>query len=215
MPPQSLTHPSANNNYNHQFFFYHINPDFYNINFSILITKKIVITGGPGTGKSSIINKLIKRSYICLEEISRQVTLDAKADGIDQLFLTHPLLFSERLLEGRKQQFLTANTLDSNLVFIDRGIPDIVAYMDYVGDNYPQYFIDACKNNTYDHIFILKPWKAIYTSDQVRYENFEQAETIHTHLLNTYQTFKYQLNDVPFDTIEKRTDYIIKALDTL
>ncbi|MGB1308804.1 MAG: AAA family ATPase, partial [Oceanihabitans sp.] len=28
-------------------------------------TKKIVITGGPGTGKSSIINELIKRGYGC------------------------------------------------------------------------------------------------------------------------------------------------------
>ena len=64
-----------------------------------LNTKKIVITGGPGTGKSSLINELIKRGYTCLEEISRQVTLDAKKQGIDQLFLTNPLLFSELLFK--------------------------------------------------------------------------------------------------------------------
>ncbi|MGB5418614.1 AAA family ATPase, partial [Algibacter sp.] len=51
-------------------------------------TKKIVITGGPGTGKSTLVNELINRGHICLEEISRQVILDAKKQGIDQLFLT-------------------------------------------------------------------------------------------------------------------------------
>ncbi|HEX5742987.1 MAG TPA: AAA family ATPase, partial [Flavobacteriaceae bacterium] len=35
---------------------------------------KIVITGGPGTGKSTLINELIKRGYNCLEEISRDIT---------------------------------------------------------------------------------------------------------------------------------------------
>ncbi|MEO6346815.1 MAG: AAA family ATPase, partial [Aquaticitalea sp.] len=68
-------------------------------------TKKIVITGGPGTGKSSIINELKARGHVCFDEISRQVTLEAREKGIEQLFLTEPLLFSELLLKGRLKQF--------------------------------------------------------------------------------------------------------------
>ena len=63
--------------------------------------KKIVITGGPGTGKTTLINALITSGYNCLPEISRQVTLQAQKDGIEQLFLEKPLLFSELLLSGR------------------------------------------------------------------------------------------------------------------
>ena len=97
-------------------------------------SKKIIITGGPGTGKSSIINQLIKKGHTCLEEISRQVTLEAKNQGIDQLFLSDPLLFSELLLKGRQKQFQQAETLAADTVFFDRGIPDIVAYMDFIGN---------------------------------------------------------------------------------
>lgn len=175
-------------------------------------TRKIVITGGPGTGKSTLINELIKQGYPCLKEISRQVTLDAQKEGIGQLFLTNPLLFSELLLKGRQQQFEEANKLQSDIIFFDRGLPDVLAYMNYIGDTYPQSFVDACKNVVYDTVFVLKPWETIYTSDSERYESFEQALEIHDHLLNTYQQFNYNLIDVPFGTIVNRTDYILKVL---
>ncbi len=175
-------------------------------------TLKIVITGGPGTGKSSIINELIKREFTCFEEISRQVTLDARKDGVDQLFLTKPLLFSELLLEARTKQFHDAES-SKDLVFLDRGLPDVVAYMDYVNSHYPKRFIDTCKKHVYDAVFVLAPWQEIFVSDSERYENFDQAVEIHHALLDTYKRFGYELVDVPFDSIEKRADFIIETLN--
>lgn len=175
-------------------------------------TKRIVITGGPGTGKTSIINELINRGFDCLEEISRQVTLEAQQKGIEQLFLTEPLLFSEMLLDGRIRQFMQAKELFEANVFLDRGIPDIVAYMDYVQTKYPNKFISACEEYNYDHVFILAPWQEIYISDNERYESFDQALIIHDHLIETYSHYGYDLFDVPFNSVSKRTDFIINML---
>lgn len=177
--------------------------------------KKIIITGGPGTGKTSIINELLRRDFVCLEEVSRQVILDAQKKGIEQLFLTNPLLFSDKLLEGRKKQFHKALSNDREFTFLDRGIPDIVAYMDFLGTSYPERFIEACKKHTYEHVFILAPWQQIYVSDNERYENFDQALQIHDHLVNTYSRYGYDLHDVPFDSIEKRTDFILNIVKNL
>ncbi|WP_353777799.1 AAA family ATPase [Winogradskyella sp. 3972H.M.0a.05] len=175
-------------------------------------TKKIVIAGGPGTGKTSIINNLEQRGFVCFEEISRQVTLKAREQGIEQLFLTNPLLFSEMLLEGRKQQFLDAKAHESSVVFLDRGLPDVLAYMDYIGDTYPDEFVSACENHKYDYVFILAPWQEIFVSDSERYENFEQAIEIHEYLLKTYTRFDYKLIDVPFGSVDFRTDFILDTL---
>ena len=191
------------------------NYEFYNQNLAKLKIKKVVITGGPGTGKTSIINELKSRGFNCLDEVSRQVTLKARKDGIDQLFLTQPLLFSELLLEGREAQFKEADTVNTKIVFMDRGLPDVLAYMDYIGDSYPQKFIDSCKTNLYDIVFILEPWQEIFISDSERYENFDQAVRIHHHLLNTYERFNYQLLDVPFGRIEERTDFILNVVNSL
>jgi predicted ATPase len=178
-----------------------------------LNTRKIVITGGPGTGKSSIINELKKRGHICFDEISRQVTLEARKKGIEQLFLTEPLLFSELLLKGRLKQFQDADQFKRETIFLDRGLPDVLAYMDYFGTSYPTHFVETCQNNCYDYVFVLAPWQAIFVSDSERYETFEQAERIHQHLLNSYENFGYNLLDVPFESIEKRTDFILDALN--
>lgn len=178
-------------------------------------TKKIVITGGPGTGKSSIITELLKRGYSCLEEISRQVTLEARKDGVDQLFLNNPLLFSELLLKGRRQQFIEAESINSGLVFLDRGIPDVLAYMDYIGNEYPNDFVESCHKNIYDYVFILSPWQEIFISDNERYESFKQSVKIHHHLLNTYEKFDYNLLHVPFDTVEKRADHILDTINSM
>lgn len=172
----------------------------------------IVIIGGPGTGKTTIIDGLVQNGYCCYPEISRQVTAQAQQQGIEQLFLENPLLFSELLLEGRKKQFLDAHQEPHNIVFLDRGIPDVLAYMHYIGDSYPSFFDEACKEHIYSKIFILPPWEDIYVSDQERYENFEQAQLIHDHLVETYKKYGYELIEVPKDTVDKRILFILEQI---
>jgi predicted ATPase len=172
----------------------------------------IVIIGGPGTGKTSIIEKLIANGHCCYPEISRQVTLEAQKQGIEQLFLKNPLLFSELLLEGRKKQFESACNEPHEVVFLDRGIPDVLAYMHYIGDSYPSFFDTACREHIYTRIFILPPWEEIYVSDKERYENFEQAKLIYNHLTETYQNYGYELIEVPKDSVDNRILFILDKI---
>lgn len=172
----------------------------------------VVIIGGPGTGKTTIIEGLLAKGFCCYPEISREVTLEAKKQGIEQLFLENPLLFSELLLEGRKKQFHKAQKEPHNIVFLDRGIPDVLAYMHYIGDSYPAFFDQACRDHIYTKIFLLPPWEDIYISDNERYENFEQAKLIYNHLTETYQKYGYDLIEVPKGTVEERISFILNQL---
>ncbi|MFA5556700.1 MAG: ATP-binding protein [Flavobacteriaceae bacterium] len=170
----------------------------------------VLLIGGPGTGKSTLVNILSKRGYVCYPEISRQVILEAQRQGIDQLFLEQPLLFSQKLLEGRINQYKSALNENENIVFIDRGIPDVLAYMHYIGDtDYPDNFDTACKEHKYTKLFILPIWDEIYSSDNERYENLEQAKQIQEYLIKTYEDLGYHLIEVPKDTPEKRADFIL------
>lgn len=176
-------------------------------------TQKIALIGGPGTGKTTLINALKTKGYNCMEEISRQITLEAQEKGIEQLFLEDPLLFSEHLLLGRQKQFLEANAIEDGVVFFDRGIPDVVAYLDYLKTSYPNTFKTICSQHIYDKIFILKPWKAIYKQDNERYETFEQALILHNFLVKTYTDYGYSIIETPFGTVEERLDFILNNLN--
>jgi predicted ATPase len=174
--------------------------------------QKIVLIGGPGTGKTTIINELIKRDFHCMPEVSRAVILKAKKQGVEQLFLTEPLLFSKMLLEGREEQYRTATNLKEKIVFFDRGIPDVHAYMNYFNTTYPAYFIEKSNAFMYTHIFHFSPWEEIHTTDNERYESFEESVKIDTFLVAAYSELGYTLIHVPFGSVEERTNFIIKSL---
>ena len=174
--------------------------------------QKIVITGGPGTGKSTVIEELANRNYACMFEISREITLNARKNGIEQLFLTKPLLFSELLLEGRINQYIKAEKKNNDIVFFDRGIPDIHAYMNYISVDYPNTYISKSKMFRYDYVFLMDPWKDIFISDNERYENFEQSLAIHNHLKRAYNELGYNTIDVPFDSVNNRANFILKSI---
>ncbi len=174
--------------------------------------QKIVLIGGPGTGKTTVINYLANKGFNCMPEISREVTIEAQKKGIEQLFLTKPLLFSEMLLEGRIQQHKKASELNNNIVFFDRGIPDVFAYMDYYNTDYPKKFKQKSNAFTYSKVFHFAPWKEIHTTDNERYESFEEAVKIDTFLTKAYTNLGYQLINVPFGDIEQRAHFILNSL---
>lgn len=183
---------------------------------------KVVITGAPGTGKTSIVNGLEKKGFHCFHEIIRDMTSKAKMQGDAKDFVSNPLVFVEDamqfnrdLLQGRASHF--KKSLDANvpISFFDRGIPDVLAYMDFFGQSYGQDFIEPCQMHRYDTIFIVPPWEDIYVSDNERLETFEEAENIHHALMNTYTQFGYDPILVPKDAVSQRITFILETLNQL
>src|SRR5690606_7809434 len=142
------------------------------IKLKLLETKRIVITGGPGSGKTALISNLEKKGFDVMHEISRDITLKAQKEGIAQLFLEKPILFSEKLLERRLKHCHQAKESKAPILFYDRRMCDIVTYMDFASTEYPNTFSEACLLNRYDEIFLLPPWESIYEQDNERYESF-------------------------------------------
>ncbi|HTO35205.1 MAG: ATP-binding protein [Flavobacteriaceae bacterium] len=174
----------------------------------------IVLTGGPGTGKTTVIELLEQKGFCCYPEISRDIINKAREQGIDQLFLENPILFSEMLLEGRKKQFISASEKSEKLIFLDRGLPDVLAYMHYIGDSYPASFRNICNEHKYSKVFLFPHWEEIYISDNERYENFEQSKLIYKHLKETYLDFGYEIIEMPKDTPENRILFILDEISS-
>jgi predicted ATPase len=175
--------------------------------------KRVLLIGGPGSGKTTILSDLKKRGYTCFKEVSREIIKEAHKKGIKQLFLTNPDEFNQKVLDGRINQFKASDKIDVDYVFIDRGLPDIIAYNDYLNINSKPDIIQASKQFIYDYVFLFPAWKKIYKNDNERYESFEQALVIEAKLKETYTNFGYEIYEVPIGEIYERTNYILNIVE--
>lgn len=149
-----------------------------------------------------------------MPEISRMITREAQQTGVEQLFLKEPLLFSKMLLQGRIDQYKNAVELGHDIVFFDRGIPDIFGYLNYVQLDYPNDFVRQSVKFRYSKVFMMPPWRAIYKTDNERYETYEQSLAIYDFLVEAYQKLEYNIITVPENKIEDRVEFILNAMDS-
>jgi len=175
--------------------------------------KRILLTGGPGTGKTTVLQHLKKRGHTCFDEVSRAIILEAQQRGIKQLFLTHPDEFNEKLLAGRIQQHQDCETHNADFIFLDRGLPDIIAYNNYINVSSSDELKNAIEKHLYDFVFVFPPWKAIYKKDNERYETYEEAVKIYENLKKTYSDLNYEVLEVPVDTLNERVNYILNIVE--
>jgi len=173
-------------------------------------SKKIVITGGPGSGKSSLIDELENKKFNCEKEIVRSLTLEGKKDGNDQLFLKEPLNFSKTLLDLRISQFNKKQV--ASITFFDRGVQDTLAYLNFIKTKYDSDLLKKCEKVKYQMVFILPPWKEIYEQDKCRYETFEESIKIYEEIIKIYHFFKMKTIILEKDSIDNRIKKILSCL---
>ena len=172
--------------------------------------KKILITGGPGGGKTSIIDELEKRNFNCEHEIVRSLTIEGKKKGNDQAFLSDPLKFTKKLLDLRINQF---NKIQENeITFYDRGVHDTLAYLKYIKVNIGDNLISKCMKIKYNMVFVLPPWKKIYQQDDCRYESFEESIKIFNQIIKIYEYFEMNTIILKQGTIDYRVDKILSHI---
>ena len=170
-----------------------------------------VITGGPGFGKSVLIEKLHELGYQVGGEIARNIIVQQLETGGVLLPWKDVAGFEKKVMEERVE-FL--NSIDvQNVAFSDRGLPDQEAFSRYKGKEVsPQLKIALEANRYAKKVFLTPPWRQIYRNDQIRTETFGEAERIHSYVVKAYLNNGYELIDLPLVTPDKRIEFILKSL---
>lgn len=173
-------------------------------------TQRIVITGGPGTGKSTIIDLLEEKGYTCHREVSREVIKQEMEKGTDHLPWENVSGFSNLVFDGQTSQYRKAQ--EGTLNFYDRGIVDVIAYLKR--DKLPTDAIEPLVQH-YKYaskVFVTPPWEDIYSTDNERREDFEAMNEIHNILVDLYKNFGYEVIEVPKGEAEERVNFILGQL---
>jgi len=145
-----------------------------------------VITGGPGSGKTSLIDALAARGYQRSFEAGRALIQQQVAVAVRALPWADRLLFSELMLSWEIRSYQMAEKIPG-LVFFDRGVPDVEGYLRLLKVPVPEHIRKAAEIFRYNRrVFLAPPWPEIYTQDLERKQDSDEAVWTYEALRDSY-----------------------------
>lgn len=170
-----------------------------------------IFTGGPGSGKSTVLQALARLAYPTVPEVGRAIIQQQMQTEGDAL----PWLNKQRFFEAMFNQSILDYQSQTNTtpLFFDRGLLDSIGYarLEHLEIQPNQLYI--AKQMLYaSPVFIFPPWEAIYTNDKERKQDFVLAIQTYEVMYATYKEFGYQLVEVPCTAIEERVEFILEYL---
>ncbi len=175
------------------------------------MVEKYILTGGPGSGKSSVNLELeIIYGIRKIDEAAEDIITFHKKRGNETPWQLPD--FQDQILKLQLQREKEIETLEGR-VSIDRGIIDQLAYYQINGMNYSQTLQEALKNHKgYTKVFLLEAGNKI-EQNGIRRENLEEA-LIHQRLhFENYMKAGYKVNPIPWlESPKERAEMIIKMI---
>lgn len=167
--------------------------------------QRIVITGGPSVGKTTLIEALKRKGYPAMPEVARRVIheqLKIKSDALPWKDVT---AFSKLVLIQQIKQF---EQCSNKVVFLDRGIPDIIGYMNHGQQKLFKELTETANELRYNKVFILPIWEDIFKNDEARKESLWEAKEVQLAIQKSYASLGYNVIEVPKVPVKERVKFI-------
>lgn len=172
----------------------------------------VIITGAPGSGKSTLIEALAACGFNHMPEAGRAIIQDQVAIGGPALPWADRLAFAELMLSWEMRSYRAAQKLTGPILF-DRGVPDVVGYLRLSGLAVPPHTQRAAARFRYNRrVFIAPPWPAIFTRDAERKQSLEEAEATYRMLVDVYSGLGYELMPLPLAPVIERVQFVRKMI---
>ena len=174
---------------------------------------RYIITGAPSSGKSTVVNEL-SNHHVTFDEAARKVIQEQLQLNSNKVPWLNNYEFSKLVVS---QQIKDHQTALNSAAFYDRGIPDVIAYLQhYKQKQHLQEFLNYANKYRYaNKVFLMPPWKDIYQKDAERKESFEEAVNINDQLIESYLVLNYEIIEVPFVNSTERVKFILDQINWL
>jgi len=166
-----------------------------------------VLTGGPGSGKTTLIEALKAKGFATAPEAGRGIIRDQMAIGGPALPWQDRALFAELMLSWELRSWHAAHAGPSQ-VFFDRSVADTIGYLRLCGLPVPDHTggaeIPFCAPR-----FRAPPWPEIFTQDEERKQTLDEAERTFRSVTGVYAELGYELVPLPLVSVEERVGFVL------
>ena len=173
----------------------------------------VVVTGGPGAGKTTLIHYLNERGYETSPEVARNVIETQKERGGTALPWQDNDAYCRLMTRGAIRAWQDGMAQDPAPVFFDQGLPDILAHRRLGKQPEDNALKQALETYRYRRtVFILPPWAEIYKTSDTRTQNFAEAVKSYVVLYRTYLECGYEPIEIRKGPVEQRAAQILARL---
>lgn len=174
-----------------------------------------MITGGPGVGKTALVNELNSRGFQTVQEDARRIIKEQIETNNEGLPWKNKELYAKLMLEASLRSYDKVNNKTfSDFIFFDRGILDTICYMKMEHIPVSNKIIEIAEQYLYNrNVFILPPWQEIYQTDNERKQSWKEAEFTFGKIKETYLEFGYNIIEVPKANVKERAAFIIQNIN--
>ena len=177
---------------------------------ALLVPRHAVLTGAPGAGKTTLLNAAAAAGYRTSPEVARRILQEP---GGMELRAADPLGFAEAMAEAHAREFEHHGSGDGPVLF-DRGLPDVVGFLDVSGLPVPEAVDLACRTMRYLGPILRAPaWAAIYAQDAERIQDWAQALASDEAVTAAWKRYGYEVTDLPLGPINQRLDFLRSLLN--
>jgi predicted ATPase len=170
----------------------------------------IVISGGPGGGKTSLLEALSKNGYGYISETGRFIIRERIRQGFSPR--PAPEEFARQMFQMDYENFIN-NAEISDILFFDRSFLDSAFLIHQSDEIFFEKIRDSLiTNRFYTKVFMTPPWKEIYTVDSERDQTYDESVVIYEKLSQWYLTNGYELVIVPRQSVEIRMKMILDEI---
>ena len=173
----------------------------------------VIVTGGPGSGKTSLVQALAEAGLATEPEAGRAVIRRQQAIDGQALPWRDRALFAELMLD-RDIEAQARSAARADLVVHDRGVPDAVGYLTLCGLPVPAHFDRAARDLRYaPFVFIAPVWPDIFAPDAERRQDLDEARRTHAAMSDVYPRYGYRLIELPRASITERVGFVTDRLN--
>jgi len=167
---------------------------------------KWVLTGGPGVGKTTLIELLEKIGQEVVSEAAREIIAEQEQREDPILPWTNFKAFQQLVTD---HQIHAEGGIQTSLAFLDRGFADQLGYFAEQGLPPSHDLYQLIKEAGYTGVFLLAP--VPYQTDDQRQEDKEQAERIHAEITRAWEEQDFEIVHID-GTKGQRLDQILNHL---
>ena len=171
--------------------------------------ERFVLTGCSGGGKSTLLAELERRGEQVVPEVGRALVREHMAQGSDLLPWANAPDFT---LELARRTIAAYDDAPTGRVFFDRGLIDVIAHFDFLGEPIPLWLADASARVRYaSPVFVVPPWPEIYEDEGERGKDFARAVAEYDALCAAYDRYGYNRTEIAPAPIIARADFVLST----